>query len=167
MSMDGALLPPDEEGELVLAGDLVMKGYYKMPDKTAETIIDGWLHTGDVGYIDSRGFIFIKDRIRDVIVTGGFNVYPNDVEAVLGQHPDVTECVVFGLPDDKWGEAVNAAVELTSGASADEAALIAFVKSRLDGVKAPKRIYITDALPRSAVGKVLRREAKVKFAETS
>jgi fatty-acyl-CoA synthase len=93
-------------------------------------------------------------------------VYPNDVEAVLGQHPDVTECVVFGLPDDKWGEAVHAAVELTAGAGADEAALIAFVKSRLDGVKAPKRIHITDALPRSAVGKVLRREAKVKFAET-
>ena len=166
MNADGALLPPGEEGELVLAGDLVMKGYYKMPDKTAETIIDGWLHTGDVGYIDARGFIFIKDRIRDVVVTGGFNVYPNDVEAVLGQHPDVTECVVFGLPDDKWGESVHAAVELTAGADADEAALIAFVKSRLDGVKAPKRIHITDALPRSAVGKVLRREAKVQFAET-
>jgi fatty-acyl-CoA synthase len=141
-----------------------MKGYYKMPEKTAETIIDGWLHTGDVGYVDERGFVFIKDRIRDVVVTGGFNVYPNDVEAVLGQHPDVVECVVFGLPDDKWGEAVHAAVELSKLASCDEAALIDFVKTRLDSIKAPKRIHITDALPRSPVGKVLRREAKIVFA---
>ncbi|MDA8536624.1 AMP-binding protein [Alphaproteobacteria bacterium] len=165
MDANGTLLPVGEEGELVLAGDLVMKGYYKMPEKTSETIIDGWLHTGDIGYIDDRGFVFIKDRIRDVVVTGGFNVYPNDVEAVLGQHPDVVECVVFGLADDKWGEAVHAAVELSKQASIDEASLIAFVKSRLDSVKAPKRIYITDALPRSPVGKVLRREAKLVFAD--
>ena len=164
MDAAGTLLPAGEEGELVLAGDLVMKGYYKMPEKTAETILDGWLHTGDVGYVDERGFVFIKDRIRDVVVTGGFNVYPNDVEAVLGQHPDVVECVVFGLPDEKWGEAVHAAVELSKQANCDEAALIAFVKSRLDSVKAPKRIHITTALPRSSVGKVLRREAKIAFA---
>ena len=166
MDPAGNLLPPGSEGELVLAGDLVMKGYYKMPEKTAETIIDEWLHTGDIGYIDARGFVYIKDRIRDVVVTGGFNVYPNDVEAVLGQHPDVSECVVFGLPDPKWGEAVHAAVELTRGANTDEAALIAFVKSRLDSVKAPKRVHVTDQLPRSPVGKVLRREARMKFAES-
>ncbi|MGB2073210.1 MAG: class I adenylate-forming enzyme family protein [Candidatus Puniceispirillaceae bacterium] len=165
MDANGTLLPAGEEGELVLAGDLVMKGYYKMPEKTSETIIDGWLHTGDIGYIDDRGFVFIKDRIRDVVVTGGFNVYPNDVEAVLGQHPDVVECVVFGLADDKWGEAVHAAVELSKQASIDETGLIAFVKSRLDSVKAPKRIYITESLPRSPVGKVLRREAKLVFAD--
>lgn len=164
MDSDGVLLPAGAEGELVLTGDLVMKGYYKMPEKTAETIIDGWLHTGDVGYVDSRGFVYIKDRIRDVVVTGGFNVYPNDVEAVLGQHPDVSECVVFGLPDPKWGEAVHAAVELSRHARSTEADLIEFVKTRLDSVKAPKRIHITDSLPRSSVGKVLRREAKVQFA---
>lgn len=166
MDEDGNLLPSGRDGEIVLAGDLVMKGYYQMPDKTAETIIDGWLHTGDVGFIDDRGFVFIKDRIRDVVITGGFNVYPNDVETVLGQHPDVSECVVFGLPDDKWGETVHAAVELSRGADSDEAALIAFVKSRLDSVKAPKRIHISDHLPRSPVGKVLRREAKVKYANS-
>lgn len=165
MAPDGALLAPGEQGELVLKGDLVMKGYFQMPDKTDETIIDGWLHTGDVGYIDERGFVFIKDRIRDVVVTGGFNVYPSDVEAVLGQHPAVKECVVFGLPDDKWGEAVHAAVEVHDGAEADGAALIAFVKERLDSVKAPKQVHIVDDLPRSPVGKVLRREAKVMFAE--
>jgi fatty-acyl-CoA synthase len=163
MDAGGNFLGTDEMGEIVLAGDLVMKGYYKMPDKTAETIVDGWLHTGDIGYIDARGYVFIKDRIRDVVVTGGFNVYPSDVEAVLGQHPDVRECVVFGVADDKWGEAVHAAVELHEGAVGDAAALIGYVKQHLDSVKAPKAVHIADALPRSAVGKVLRREAKRQF----
>ncbi len=166
MDPDGNVLGPGETGEIVLKGDLVMKGYYQMPDKTAETIIDGWLHTGDIGIIDERGYVFIKDRIRDVVVTGGFNVYPNDVEAVLGQHPMVKECVVFGLPDDKWGEAVHAAVEIHKGENASEQDIIEFVKSRLDSVKAPKRVHIVGELPRSPVGKVLRREAKTLFAET-
>ena len=143
-----------------------MKGYYKMPEKTRETIIDGWLHTGDIAYIDERGFVFIKDRIRDVVVTGGFNVYPNDVEVALGQHPDISECVVFGLPDQKWGEAVHAAVELSGEAEVSEAELIDFVKTRLGSVKTPKRIHITDQLPRSPVGKVLRREAKIQFRDS-
>jgi len=164
MDPDGQILAPGEQGEIVLMGDLVMKGYLDMPDKTAETIIDGWLHTGDVGVIDERGFVFIKDRIRDVVITGGFNVFPSDVEAVLGQHPAVKECVVFGVADDKWGEAVHAAVELHDGDAVAEDAIIAFIKERLDSVKAPKRIHFTDALPRSPVGKVLRREAKVLFA---
>lgn len=163
MDGEGRLLPPGETGEIVLKGDLVMKGYFKRPEETAKTIVDGWLHTGDVGVIDERGFVFIKDRIRDVIITGGFNVYPSDVEAVLGAHPAVRECVVFGAPDAKWGEAVQAAVELHAGAAADEAALIAYVKRRLDSVKAPKRVYFAEHLPRSPVGKVLRREAKAMF----
>ena len=166
MDKDGALVPAGVEGELVFAGDLVMKGYYKMPEKTRETIIDGWLHTGDIAYMDERGFVFIKDRIRDVVVTGGFNVYPNDVEAALGQHPDISECVVFGLPDQKWGEAVHAAVELSGEKRVSEAELIDFVKTRLGSIKTPKRIHITDQLPRSPVGKVLRREAKTQFKDS-
>ena len=165
MDKDGVLVPAGVEGELVFAGDLVMKGYYKMPEKTRETIINGWLHTGDIAYMDERGFVFIKDRIRDVVVTGGFNVYPNDVEAALGQHPDVSECVVFGLPDQKWGEAVHAAVELSGEKQISEAELIDFVKTRLGSIKTPKRIHITDQLPRSPVGKVLRREAKTQFKD--
>jgi fatty-acyl-CoA synthase len=165
MDGQGNLVAPGEQGEIVLKGDLVMKGYFQMPDKTAETIIDGWLHTGDVGYIDERGFVFIKDRIRDVVVTGGFNVYPSDVEAVLGQHPAVKECVVFGLADEKWGEAVHAAVEVHDGHDADPEEIIAFIKQRLDSVKAPKAVHVVDNLPRSPVGKVLRREAKVMFAD--
>lgn len=165
MDTDGNVLPRGETGEIVLKGDLVMKGYLDMPDKTAETIVDGWLHTGDVGVIDERGFVYIKDRIRDVVITGGFNVYPSDVEAVLGQHPDVTECVVFGLPDRKWGEILLAAVEVRPGATSTGDDIIAFVRERLDGVKTPKAIHIVDELPRSPVGKVLRREAKVMFAD--
>lgn len=166
MDTDGNILAPGETGEIVLKGDLVMKGYLDMPDKTAETIIDGWLHTGDVGIIDERGFVFIKDRIRDVVITGGFNVYPSDVEAVLGQHPMVSECVVFGVPDRKWGEALTAAVEVRSGSDVSGDEIAAFVKERLDSVKTPKIVHIVDELPRSPVGKVLRREAKVMFTPT-
>lgn len=163
MDPDGRVLAAGETGEVVLRGDLVMDGYLDMPEKTAETIVDGWLHTGDIGIIDDRGFVFIKDRIRDVIISGGFNVYPSDVEAVLGRHPEVKECVVFGVPDMKWGEAVTAAVELHHGATVTGAAIAAFVKQQMDSVKAPKTVHIVDELPRSPVGKVLRREAKARF----
>jgi len=160
--MDAArrILKPGEEGEIVVAGDLLMTGYLDMPEQTAETLIDGWLHTGDGGVVDERGFVFLRDRLRDVIITGGFNVYPSDVEAALVRHPKVHECVVFGLADDKWGEAVNAAVQLREGARASEDEIIAFAKAELGSVKAPKRIVFYDDLPRSAVGKVLRREVK-------
>ena len=106
MDDEGTILGSGESGELVIKGDLVMAGYLDLPNLTSKTIINGWLHTGDIGVIDERGFLFIKGRMRDVIITGGFNVYPSDVEAVLGSHPDVRECVVFGVPDSKWGEAV-------------------------------------------------------------
>ena len=114
--------------KIVMSVDLLMTGYYKMPDKTAETIIDGWLHTGDIGYIDSRGYVIIKDRIRDVVITGGFNVYPSDVEAVLGWHPDIREGVVYGVSDAKWGDSVHAAVELHDGATTSPADIFKFVK---------------------------------------
>jgi acyl-CoA synthetase (AMP-forming)/AMP-acid ligase II len=162
---EGNFLPTGQAGEIVIKSELVMKGYLDMPEATAETIKDGWLYTGDVAEIEEDGFIYIKDRIRDMIVTGGFNVFPSDVEAVLGQHPAVKECVVFGLPDDKWGEAVQAAVEVHKGQPADEDDIIQYVKSRLDSVKAPKRVHFVDELPRSPVGKVLRREAKAQFQE--
>jgi acyl-CoA synthetase (AMP-forming)/AMP-acid ligase II len=160
MDKEGRILPPGEEGEIVVAGDLVMTGYLDMPEQTGETIIDGWLHTGDGGVVDERGFVFLKDRLRDVIITGGFNVYPSDVEAALVRHPKVHECVVFGLADEKWGEAVNVAVQLKGGAQATAEEIVAFAKQELGSVKAPKRVVFYDDLPRSAVGKVLRREVK-------
>jgi fatty-acyl-CoA synthase len=141
-------------------GDMVMAGYWNMPDKTAETIIDGWLHTGDRGYLDERGYLYLRDRLREVIITGGFNVYPTDVEDVLTRHPAVHESAVFGLDDDKWGEAVHAAVQLKPGQQATPAELIAFAKEELGSVKAPKQIHFYESLPRSPVGKVQKDAVK-------
>jgi acyl-CoA synthetase (AMP-forming)/AMP-acid ligase II len=156
----GALLPAGEQGEIVGSGDLLMSGYLDNPEQTAEAMVDGRLHTGDVGYLDERGFLFLKDRLKDVIISGGFNVYPSDVEAALVAHPAVHECVVFGRPDDKWGEAVQVAIELRDGADASAEDIIAFAKRQVGSVQAPKRVHFMDSLPRSAVGKVQRREVR-------
>jgi acyl-CoA synthetase (AMP-forming)/AMP-acid ligase II len=160
MDKDGALLGRGEVGEIVVRGDLVMSGYLDNPEATSATIVDGWLHTGDLGLVDEHGLLFIKGRLREMIISGGFNIYPSDVEGALGKHPAVHECAVFGVDDPKWGEAVHAAVELNPGHSVGEKELIGHVKALLDSVKAPKRIHIVAQLPRSPVGKVLRREAK-------
>jgi len=159
MAPDGRLLAPGEVGEVVVRGDLVMRGYWRAPDKTAETLVNGWLHTGDRGLMDERGYLYLKDRLKELVITGGFNVYPIDVENALGQHPAVHESAVFGVPDDKWGEAVHAAVQLRAGHApgpATEAALIACVRERLGPVHTPKRIHFHTSLPRSPVGKVLK-----------
>ncbi|KAB2903233.1 MAG: long-chain fatty acid--CoA ligase [Burkholderiaceae bacterium] len=154
MDPEGRLLPTGGVGEIVVRGDLVMAGYWKMPEKSAETLVDGWLHTGDRGYVDERGYLYLKDRLREVVITGGFNVYPIDVESVLDQHPAVHESAVFGIEDDKWGEAVHAAVQLKPGMAVDGPALIAFAKEHLGSVKAPKAIHFYEDLPRSVAGKV-------------
>src|SRR5450830_534053 len=169
MSPSGEILPPGEIGEVVARGDLLMSGYWRLPDKTAETLVDDWLHTGDRGLIDEQGYLFLKDRLRDVVITGGFNVYPVDVENALGQHPAVHECVVFGVPDDKWGESVQAAVQLRPGAAPlpSEAELVAFVRERLGPVQTPKRIHFHASLPRSPVGKVLKTEVRQQALSTA
>lgn len=154
MNPEGCLLPTGEAGEIVVRGDLIMGGYWKMPEKTAETIVDGWLHTGDRGYVDARGYLFLKDRLREVVITGGFNVYPIDVESVLDQHPAVHESAVFGIEDDKWGEAVHAAIQLKPGVQVTEQEIIAFAKEQLGSVKTPKAIHFYPDLPRSVAGKV-------------
>ena len=156
MSPDGNLLPSGEIGEVVARGDLLMTGYWRMPEKTAETIQDGWLHTGDRGLIDHRGYLYLKDRLKDIVITGGFNVYPVDVENALSQHPAVHECLVFGVPDDKWGESVQAAVQIRPGHQLDEVTLISFVRELLGPVQTPKRIHFYESLPRSNVGKLLK-----------
>ncbi len=160
MNRRGSLLAKGEVGEVVVRGDLVMSGYLDQPDLTAQTIIEGWLHTGDIGVIDERGYLYLKGRTREVIISGGFNVFPADVESALCRHPAVGECSVFGMDDPKWGEAVHAAVRLKDGVRATEAELIGFVKEELDSVKAPKRIHFVDRLPHNAVGKISRREVK-------
>lgn len=156
MAPDGTLLPPGEVGEVVARGPLVMTGYWAMPEKTAETLVNGWLHTGDRGLFDERGYLYLRDRLKDMVITGGFNVYPIEVENALSQHPAVHESTVFGIPDDKWGESVNAAVQLRLGQKVSESELTAFVRQLLGPVQTPKRIHFVNDLPRSPVGKVLK-----------
>ncbi|MDX6008633.1 class I adenylate-forming enzyme family protein [Cupriavidus necator] len=158
MGKDGTLLGPGQEGEIVARGDLLMTGYWRMSEQTATTIVDGWLHTGDVGAFDERGFLFIKSRVREVIISGGFNVYPSDVEEAIGRHAAIYESAVVGIADDKWGEAVHAAVQLRPGASVSPEELIGFVKREIGAVKAPKVVHIFDTLPKSPVGKTLKDE---------
>lgn len=162
MGEEGRLLPVGERGEIVVRGSLVMEGYYKNLAATAEATRNGWHRTGDIGYLDADNFLYIVDRAKDMIISGGFNVYSVEVEQALMQHPDVQDCAVFGLPDEKWGERVSAVVQLHAGAKADAADLVAFVKAQIGSVKAPKQIEIWSELPRSKVGKVLKSEIRTK-----
>jgi acyl-CoA synthetase (AMP-forming)/AMP-acid ligase II len=163
MDDDGNLLPRGERGEIVVRGNLVMKGYFNNPEATEEVSKFGWHHTGDIGILDEDGYIYIVDRKKDMIISGGFNVYPSEIEQVLWAHPAVGDCAVIGVPDDKWGEAVKAVIELKPGAAATEAEIIALCKEKLGGVKAPKTVDFIDALPRSAVGKVLKKDLRARY----
>ncbi|MGR4867951.1 AMP-binding protein [Variovorax sp. LARHSF232] len=156
-------LPTGETGEICVRGDLVMKGYYKAPEKTAETIVDGWLHTGDVGHLDGEGYLHITDRKKDMIISGGFNVYPSEVEQVIWAHPAVQDCAVIGVPDDKWGEAVKAVVELSPGQEVGAEELITLCRDKLGAVKSPKTVDFIPALPRSAAGKVLKKDLRAPY----
>jgi acyl-CoA synthetase (AMP-forming)/AMP-acid ligase II len=160
MNGDGALLPTGESGEIVVRGSLVMLGYYKDARATEEASRHGWHHTGDIGYLDTDGFLYIVDRAKDMIISGGFNVYSAEVEQVLMQHPDVQDSAVVGLPDEKWGERVVAVLQLHAGRQLDVEEIKAFVKSRIGSVKAPKQIEVWLDLPRSKVGKVLKKEVR-------
>lgn len=163
MDPEGGLLPPGGRGEIVVRGPLVMAGYYKDPEATAEASRHGWHHTGDIGYLDADGYLFIVDRLKDMIITGGFNVYSAEVEQALLAHPGVLDCAVIGLPDEKWGERVTAVVQPHPGQSPAAGDLRAFVRSRLGGVKTPKQVEIWPDLPRSRIGKVLKSEVKARL----
>ncbi len=163
MDDDNRILAPGETGEICVRGDLVMKGYYKDPEKTAETIIDGWLHTGDIGHLDAEGYLHITDRKKDMIISGGFNVYPSEVEQVIWGHPAVQDCAVIGVPDEQWGEAVRAVVQLNAGQIATAEELIALCKQKLGPVKAPKSVDFVAELPRSPVGKVLKKDLRALY----
>ena len=157
----GRLLPTGERGEIVVRGSLVMAGYYKNPEATEAASKHGWHHTGDVGYLDEDGYLFIVDRLKDMIITGGFNVYSAEVEQALMQHPAVRDCAVVGLPDDKWGERVTAVIESSAEVEPDE--LVAFVKARIGSVKAPKQVELWQELPRSRLGKVLKADVRTQL----
>jgi acyl-CoA synthetase (AMP-forming)/AMP-acid ligase II len=158
-------LPAGEMGEIVTRSDLVMKGYWRNPEATAETLRNGWLHTGDLGYKDEKGYLFIMDRSKDMIISGGENIYPREIEEVIIQHPAVREVAVIGVPDPKWGEAIKAVVALVPGESATESELIAFCKDHIASYKKPKSVDFVDQLPKSNYGKVLKRELRAKFWE--
>ncbi|MFD4253393.1 long-chain fatty acid--CoA ligase [Amycolatopsis thermoflava] len=163
MDAAGNLLPRGERGEIVVRGPLVMAGYHGDPEATAAASAHGWHHTGDVGYLDEDNYLFIVDRMKDMIITGGFNVYSAEVEQALRAHPAVQDCAVLGLPDEKWGERVTAVVQLRPGRDADPAELIGFVKDRIGSVKAPKQMEIWPDLPRSKIGKVVKPEIRTRL----
>jgi fatty-acyl-CoA synthase len=166
MGEDGDLLPRGERGEIVVRSSLVMRGYYRNPEATAEASAYGWHHTGDIGYLDGDGYLFIVDRAKDMVITGGFNVYSTEVEQALMEHPAVADCAVVGLPDEKWGERVTAVVQLRQGQQVSGPELTRFVRDRLGGVKAPKQVEVWADLPRSKVGKVLKTDIKARLTGT-
>ncbi|HJQ43097.1 MAG TPA: fatty-acid--CoA ligase FadD8 [Jatrophihabitantaceae bacterium] len=169
---DGNPVPQGEPGEICVAGPLLTGGYWKLPEATAETYRDGWLHTGDVACEDEDGFWFIVDRTKDMIVTGGFNVFPREVEDVIAEHPSIAQVCVVGTPDEKWGEAVTALIVLRPGAPSDEAAVAsltseiqAAVKARKGAVQSPKQVIVADALPLTALGKPDKKAVRARFWE--
>jgi fatty-acyl-CoA synthase len=165
MDEHGTLQPRGRTGEIVVRGSLVMRGYHRDPQATAAASAFGWHHTGDIGYLDEDNYLFIVDRAKDMVITGGFNVYSTEVEQAIMQHPAVQDCAVVGLPDEQWGERVTAVLQLHRGASLDPAELAAFVKQRIGSVKTPKQIEIWPDLPRSKVGKVLKQDLKARLTD--
>ena len=158
---EGNPLPAGELGEVCVRGTPVIKGYLNRPEATAETIVDGWLHTGDIGYFDEDGFLYLVDRAKDMILRGGENIYGAEVENAIFDHPAVLECVAFAVPDDRLGEEVGAAVHLRDGAMLDAPGLREHLASRLAAFKIPRYFwFLAEPLPRNANGKFLKRELR-------
>jgi fatty-acyl-CoA synthase len=161
---DGSPVEPGEPGEVIIQGPNVMAGYWGRSAETAEVLdADGWLHTGDVAVLDEDGYAYIRDRIKDMIISGGENIYPAEVEDALYGHPAVAECAVIGVPDERWGEAGRAVVVLRPGMSAEPADLLAFLDGKIARYKIPKSVVFTDSLPRTASGKVVKRQLRERF----
>jgi acyl-CoA synthetase (AMP-forming)/AMP-acid ligase II len=155
---DGHDVPPGEVGEIVGRSPLLMSGYYKRPDLTREVIVDGWLHSGDVGYVDEDGFLYLVDRRKDMLISGGVNVYPRDIEELIVRHPAVREAAVFGVPSEKWGETPLAAVILREPNSVRPDELRAWINQRVEArFQQVQEVVIMDEFPRSAAGKTLKR----------
>jgi long-chain acyl-CoA synthetase len=162
---DGHEVDQGEVGEIVIRGHNVMKGYWNRAEETEETIRDGWLHTGDMGRVDEDGYFFIVDRKKDLIIRGGYNVYPREVEEVLYEHPAVREAAVVGIPHDEYGEEIGAAVALKDGEEVGDGELRDFVKEQVAAYKYPRRIWFVDELPKGPTGKILKREIELPGSE--
>jgi long-chain acyl-CoA synthetase len=156
-------LPRGEIGEICYQGESLMAGYWGRSEGTAEAIRNGWFHSGDAGYMDEDGFIFVKDRIKDMIVSGSENVYPAEIEAVLAGHPDIVECAIIGIPDKTWGETVKAVVVKRQDSALTEAALIEWMRDKVAGYKRPRSVDFIDTLPRNASGKLLKRTLRAPY----
>jgi acyl-CoA synthetase (AMP-forming)/AMP-acid ligase II len=164
LDVDGRVCAPGEIGEICGKSPMMMPGYYKRPDLTEKAIIDGWLHTGDAGYVDEDGYLFLVDRIKDMIISGGVNVYPKDIEEIVIRHPDVSEVAVIGVPNEKWGEVPVAAVVLMPGAAATPGELIEWTNRRVDAkFQRIRDVVIMDAFPRNVAGKMLKREMREAY----
>jgi long-chain acyl-CoA synthetase len=157
---DGVELAGGEVGEIVIRGHNVMKGYWRRPEATAEAIRDGWFHSGDMARVDEDGYFFIVDRKKDMIIRGGYNIYPREIEEVLYEHPAVREAAVVGVPDEDYGEEVAAAVALKDGAAVSPEELGEFVRSQVAAYKYPRRVWLVDELPKGPTGKILKREIR-------
>lgn len=162
---NGKEVPLGSVGEILIKGTSIMKGYWNKPEATKDSINDGWFASGDAGYFDADGYLYIHDRVKDMIVSGGENVYPAEVENALFSHPAVADAAVIGVPDERWGEAVKACVVLKPGEKVDAADIIAFAKTKIAGYKVPKTIDFVEALPRNPSGKILRRELRAPYWE--
>ena len=159
----GESLPPRQVGEIVCRTRLVMKGYWKLPDETAKAIDGAWFRTGDAGYLDEEGFLYIHDRVKDMIVSGGENIYPAEVESALYGHPAIADVAVIGVPDERWGEAVKAIVVVKPGARVTADDIIAYARERVAGYKLPKSIDFVDSLPRNPSGKIVKRDLRERY----
>jgi long-chain acyl-CoA synthetase len=168
VDLDGVEVPQGEAGQIQIRGHNVMKGYWNLPDATRETITaDGWLNTGDVGRVDEDGYFYIVDRTKDMIIRGGYNVYPREIEEVLYEHPAVAEAAVIGIPHDSLGEEVAAAVALKKGSAVSADELRDYVKARVAAYKYPRLVWLVDALPKGPTGKLLKREITVPTSEST
>jgi len=165
---DGGPVPDGEVGEIAIRGHNIMKGYLNKPEATAEVLsADGWFRTGDLGRVDEEGFYYIVDRKKELIIRGGYNVYPREIEEVLYEHPAVAEAAVIGIPHAELGEEIGAAVALKPGATATPDELRAFVKAQVAAYKYPRRVWFVEALPKGPTGKILKREITVPDEEVS
>jgi acyl-CoA synthetase (AMP-forming)/AMP-acid ligase II len=160
---DWESLPPGETGEIAVRGEIVMAGYWKRPDATADVMRHGWFRTGDIGRLDAEGYLYISDRKKEMIISGGANIYPREVEEVIYQHPAVHEAAVIGVPDAKWGEAVKALVVLKPGARATEQEIVEHCRARIASYKKPQSVEFRASLPKSGYGKILRRELREPY----
>jgi acyl-CoA synthetase (AMP-forming)/AMP-acid ligase II len=160
---DDRPVPTGEVGEICLRGATVMKGYWNRPEATAETLRSGWLHTGDIGKMDDHGYVYILDRTRDMVISGGLNIYPREVEEVLLTHPAVSEVCVFGVPDDKWGEALKAQVVLAAGEVATASEIIAFAGEHMAGYKKPKTVDFVEEIPKTTYGKPDKKAVRAPY----